>query len=701
MKGVIRMKIFKKSSGMTFIEVMLTSAAVTILMLASLSLISHIYKGSATLSLKTVSFNLAAEQVEYLKHNGFSGLVITPDSCINDFYSPDITALGACTQNTFPVETVVQQNHNYLVYKIVMYAQEDPGTGNLMAIKQGALAGGTSHVKMMKVVVAYTEGSMAKQSVMTGVLSDKSVTMSGIKVTGRVADKVTPTKGLGPSHGTVVYVQGHPEYTTTDIDNTTGLYNIYNVLPGSYIITATIGDGTYTNGSFAGNPLVDSSTSGDIPSVDILCNTVTSACIKGFVTYNACVPIANATPEGNVMILASDGQSSMTTSNTSLGTNFLITNVNAGPSVAGQTITISFFQSAPGVPGAFTWVGTVNKSQTCSTPLNIGCVQLVAGTAKTGIAIFKTLSAIDRGSVISGVTINLDQKNAPLPIPTPYSGVTNGTGDLTFASIIPLTYGLTPTASNYIIEGAPLPDLTIFTGANPVKKIYLYPTGSISGIIRDSITTNPIPNIAVRVISNSGAGSIVSESFTDITGAYLAQKIPVGTDYMLKASLDGTIYTPAVPADGNINPVIVTQGVTTPNENFTLAVAYKTITGTVSMPNCNNESVLIIAAPSSNTQTPQSFVLTATGDFYNQQDNFVRIKYPYFGTITRSNGASAGFFTISVPSTQNVNIYAYYNYVSLTGDPKNPTRAYLKYFNTTSNVSPGSTITINGSWTAY
>jgi GH43 family beta-xylosidase len=137
------------------------------------------------------------------------------------------------------------------------------------------------------------------------------------------------------------------------------------------------------------------------------------------------------------------------------------------------------------------------------------------------------------------------------------------------------------------------------------------------------------------------------------------------------------------------------------NKDFSLLIGYKTITGTVSMPETDDDGILIIACPASNTQMPHSFIQTASDDFHKQQDNFFRLKYPHFGTITRNNGTSHGYFTINVPANEDVNIYAYYSYVSITGSPANPNRTYLRYYTSQTNVQPGSTVSITGSWTPY
>ena len=693
------MRLLSGKKGMTFIEVLLTSTYVTFVMLAIVNLMIYIYRGTVATNEKTASYTLATEKLELLKQVGFGPLQVTDDTCITTFDSPDLNLLTTCgVNNPYPPEQVLVEGVTYTVYKIVMYGQEDTSTGSIVPVKQADLANGTgtSLIKVAKVIVTYnpSPNDMRSSQIMT-MIASKDIMMSGIKISGWVSNKdfsqgnSNPTP---PGHSAYaqVFVEGHPEYTSAVVD-ANGLYTIYNVLPGTYNLYSEGVDGSFTRGYYAGNPLVVSATSGDMSNIDIICGKVDPAFITGMVTYNSCNPQNQITPEPNVVILANDGLSSMSTSSNSLSSNFSIGPVNAG-SGNSQDITVSFFQAAPGAtPGFAQAVVSCQHGKTSTV-----CVQMTPGSGSMGIVTFKTLNAVDRTSNVSNVTVQLGSS---------YIGTSNGTGDLTISGITPGSYSLSASAPNYTVESAPLPDLNVFAGTNPVVKIYLYPVGKISGTIRDNTSSNPVPNIAVKVISNYGAGKTVTEAFSDTMGVYVAQNIPVtgSGEYMVKPYLDGTPWGCVSPGSGYYNNVNVSQGTTTANKDFNLNITYVNITGTVSMPECDNRNVLIIAEPSSNTQDPHSFVETSSGDFHDGITNYVRLKYPFYSVEAGQDGK----FVLQAPGNSTINIYVYYNYISLTGSPDKPTRTMVKYYKKISNISTGTTgsnlniTTGNGAWTSY
>jgi type II secretory pathway pseudopilin PulG len=698
----MKMRLFKQDRGMTFIEIMVTAVLVTFLMLAIVNFLGISYRGAVATKMQTTSFNMASEQLEILKHLGFANLQITPDVCLGPgFDNPDLSAFASCGGNPYPVDHETIDNTVFNIYKIVMWGEEDRTTGNPIAAKNSEIQGGSgsTNLKMMKVIITYVNAGIVKTSVLTGMVTNKDVVVAGVKISGLVQDKST-LAGIGSTHGTSVYIDGHPEYTA-DCD-ASGNFTIYNVVPGSYVLYAGVADGSYLNASYTANPLVVAPESTDFTGIIIQLSAITPATIRGFVTYSNCG--AGAVPEDGVLCMASDGLSSTTTSNTTAypGPNFIINNVNAGTVAGGMNITLSLFQCSPGKT-AGSYINTIlHVAPGATTDLTaLNCTKLTAGLSNTGIITLQAFSAIDRTTPINGVTIYLDQKNAPPPppIPTPYSGTTAGSGALTL-SVIPKTYGLTPTAANYLVENAPLPDLPVFSGPNPVKKIYMIPYGRITGTIIDNVSANPVQNIHVEALDNYGAGAQVgTDAVTDSSGNYTVDLVPIGTDIKVMPKLNAqSAYTCVLPTVGYYNSVVVTQGAASSGKNFTLAYAYKSISGTVSMPECNNNAVLIVADPAANTQLAHLFYQTASGWYGSTgQNNYERLKYPSYSTMTKPDGT----FALLVPASGNVTLYAYYNYISITGSPDNPVRTMRKLYTSVANVAPGSTQNITGSWTAY
>ena len=73
------MRVLKDEKGLTLIEAVLTSTFVTFLILGSINLMSSVYKGITAAKLKTVSLNVANENIEILRNYGFSALPVCPD----------------------------------------------------------------------------------------------------------------------------------------------------------------------------------------------------------------------------------------------------------------------------------------------------------------------------------------------------------------------------------------------------------------------------------------------------------------------------------------------------------------------------------------------------------------------------------------------------------------------------------------------
>lgn len=686
------MKIFANKKGFTLIELILTSAIITFILLGVINVLNKIYIGIVSMRAKTHAINLASETIEFLRHYGYAGLNITPDSCIGDnpFDDAYLTLLNNCNNNPYPVEIVNQEGRDFTIYKVVQYALPD-SSGSIVAKKQSELHNEITNLKMMRVIITYTDNNIIKKHNLVSIISNKEMPLGGSTISGRVILKETGGSSMPPGQAAQakVYVEGHPEYTA-EVETVRGEYKIYNVLPGDYILYSEGIDGSFTRGYYPNNPIHVSDTPTDYTNINIICDKVNPATIIGLVVENGCNPPSIRTPLPNVVIKANDltGLAPQVTASINTPYNFTIPNINAGTSGGGMNITLQLFSQNPPGNNLLTSVH-VRKGDT--TYLN--CIQLTPTTGGTTSQQIIVKKVKDRISPIVGANVYLKAT----PVAT-YTDTTDGTGQATLVNVNPGTYEVSASKPYYKMESQPF-ITSVFLGTNSPITIYMYGVGSIGGTITNSITGDPIPNIKVRAISNYGSGIVVSEAFSNTTGSYLLQDVPEGNDIMVKPYLDNTIYKDGVvyPSAGYYNPVMVTLGGYVSGKNFSLIVQYKKISGEVNLEsNVLKDGVIIIAMPSSNTHTPHSFSYNLT-NYLKYQDNYIRMRFNSYGTIAKSNGS----YEVFVPDGGTYNIYAYYNTVDFSYVNGQLTRTYTKYYKVVSNVNPGDTVNFTGSWTTY
>lgn len=150
---------------------------------------------------------------------------------------------------------------------------------------------------------------------------------------------------------------------------------------------------------------------------------------------------------------------------------------------------------------------------------------------------------------------------------------TNINGEYLIENLLPGDYRVTATAQGYlpkhypdmvtVLEGQVTPSIN-FALAPFVRP----PTGSISGIVTDSVTGNPIAHAMVMVhvppSHNGPHGRAPGVAFTDNSGAYVINNLLPG-NYQVEANARG--YTHKIYPDS----VTVVEYQTTPNINFALA----------------------------------------------------------------------------------------------------------------------------------
>jgi len=283
---------FSSQKGLTFIELLVSSFYVAMFVMAFSQLIGKVYYGIHSMQLKTISINIAEENIEIMKQYGFSALSVTPDSCLPD----PLTKLdpGQCSGNPWETTYVPYSGRNFNVYKIVQYAQED-SFGNIKEYKESELPNSNdTDMKMVKIIVTYEDADVPKRTQFTTLVTNKEVPMAGSIITGRIYKHATggPSEPPGQASNSTIYVVGHPEYTSRIIDDA-GNYKIENVMPGSYILYAN-GIGFETT-YYASNPLNVTDVAKTYSGIDFLCPKITTAVLQGKV-YSSIVVVDSPTP---------------------------------------------------------------------------------------------------------------------------------------------------------------------------------------------------------------------------------------------------------------------------------------------------------------------------------------------------------------------------------------------------------------------
>ncbi len=682
----VNMKFLKEQKGLTFIETIVTSMVVVLLVMGSMQLISRIYMSIQSTKLKTISHNIASENIEYMKHFPFRSIPVTPDNLLPQ----PLTNLENETNpwgNPSDAENVENIGSNTMkVYKWVQNAEEDDD-GNLVARTQQDLP--TSDLKMMKVVVEYTDkipGSttpVIKHTELTAIVSNSDSNLGGTTIRGRVMRKDKSNGRVDPPGLTArvtVFVEGHPEYTavvaTNDSDgDNRGYFRIYNMMPGTYRLYA-VGQG-YDLDWYDGNPLVVPPNVGEITGVNFICEDIQPASISGTV-YMPDGTTVNPDDFENVgrEVRADDGVSSTTTVNT-FG-QYTISNIS--PDAGSVSVTAIFTKKITGETfyGAF------------PTRINVGNNSVITGRnitlqPVTGSSILRIYAkdASDRTTPLGGVAItavNVGNTN------TTYSGITDGSG---LCTLTPLSgsYVIQGTLSNYRLEQAITTAVAAFTSP---KTIYLYPVGAVSGSVIDEVTNQPVGGMNLQVKKFS---KIWGEALSDtLTGYYIINNVPVGGLNTVLIGL-GNVWEPAAPAEPYISNVTVNIGTTTPNQDFTIKRASKPISGSLGFDSLDLvEGVLIVAQPISNTVTPHAYTITSGSNYLKKQNTMDRKLRSYQGII----GKRSATYKVMVPLGSNYDVFAYYSAVTCSAC------TLQNFYKVLNNVTPDTTgQDFTSGWTSY
>ena len=655
------MNVIKRKSGQTYLDAIFAATIGIIMVLGMSNLIITVYKGLNSGKLKTVAFTVATEALETLKHYSFSALNVTPDAIL----PAPLSNLNSST-NPWPVQTVKAEGSDFTVYRVVQYAVEN-ADGSIVPALIDDVNTYDASLKMITVYVAYIDGKSVKQTQLISYVSNKTVNSGGTSITGVI--KTSPTATITTAMQLYVYVSGHPEYTVP-YDCTNKKYTIYNVMPGTYNLYAQ-GIGLQTT-SYASNPITITDTSQALTGINLTLPKVATATFTGYVTYNGL-------PCSGVRLYATDGIS--LEDYTDSDGMYTIPGINPGTSVTLNATGIQTFTFATKAPVAANTTYYINLT--------------LAPTAGQAIVQGKVYDSINRTTGLNGVVVFL--RDTVTYDATTYTVVTAGSGSYTLNYIPIGQWVLSASATDSVIEDQKIISVVSGTNTTNIPNLYMIGVGSVNGTISD-VTGNSLPDMSVQVISNYGAGSAVASAYSNSLGAYVITGVPAGSNYALEVALSGTDYTVTSPLEGFYNRLSLAKGGTLSNKNFILKVNFRTISG--SLPSAlpagappSATDFMIVAVPSGVTLTPHYW--TRSDEDTGFETGMVRRLYPYYSTITEPRDVS---FTVQVPATGNVDIYAYYSYVSMTAKPKTPVRYYMSI----TNIAPASTTANFGStWTSY
>ncbi|MEW4224362.1 carboxypeptidase regulatory-like domain-containing protein [Rossellomorea marisflavi] len=267
----------------------------------------------------------------------------------------------------------------------------------------------------------------------------------------------------------------------------------------------------------------------------------------------------------------------------------------------------------------------------------------------------------DPGQVV-GVVTNL-ATGAPLPNATitltdatgvvVSTAVTNTAGQYAFTGVTPGTYRVTANATNF---GPAISGVTVAPDVISNVSFALQPNpGVIQGIVRDSITNLGIPNATITVRQFSGDGPVITTTLTDANGFFQTTQLSPQS-YVVIASKDG-YGTATASAEVLSSQVTNVELFLTPNPGAVQGTIRDAVTG---LP-VSDTLVRVI----NNQGTVIAFVHTDVNGFY-----FLGGLPPSDYTITATNPLyQAGFAeTLIQPNVTNtVNLSLQPNPATLSG----------------------------------
>ncbi len=364
-----------------------------------------------------------------------------------------------------------------------------------------------------------------------------------------------------------------------------------------------------------------------------------------------------------------DGLSAIATVSSS-NCSFTISNINTS---AGDTTIISYI-----INGSTLYYG-VTKVAVALGSITYAGLSLTAASGTTGIV---------SGNVLDSSNNPLSGAQVTISDPSVVSPTTTSGGTFSFINVAPGNWTLYATKPGYMsanssiaVTGGVINALT--------SPMILTQAGSLSGNIVDSLTGNPIGGVWLQAYDSGGTNRGRSDAYSDtVTGYYVINEIPVGTNYQVWPSLDISAYDVSSPPVKKYTGITIAYGTTATNKNFKLKQTYNYITGKVAVDSSDlSNGIEVMAYPTGQTVVAYTFNMAHPNPLYLQHTGRSRINYPYYGVI----GTHTANFSVNVPVGKNYDIYAFYSYVSYTGSPQNLIKTTQNYYKKITNVSPGAT----------
>ncbi len=257
----------KKASGVTIVELIITAAFASIVMLAIVNLMGKIYAGINSTKLKTQSYTIAAEQIDEIKNSGFNNIGITPDELVDNH--------SAMESDGRFFETITRSGKQFKIYKTIQYAKEDV-SHNLTVYNQSD--GSPSNTKQIKIAVTYFDKTN-KTTELINYVTNREIPVKGTTIEGTLTSSSTPPS-ISIIQNPYVYVSNHPEYrTSAKLSGGSIVYKIKNVFPGNYYIHA--GASGFRDASYPSNPVNVNDTITKITGIDIALPPADTAALTG------------------------------------------------------------------------------------------------------------------------------------------------------------------------------------------------------------------------------------------------------------------------------------------------------------------------------------------------------------------------------------------------------------------------------------
>ncbi len=215
----------KKAAGLTLIELMVTSAVISIGVVAMMASFRYITTSIQYSKGKSLGNNLVTEQVEKLKNLQYYSLLVTTTniSSVNSFASPLVYDLG-----NYPPQTLIQGGISFTRYTRIDFAYQY-GT----AITTAPYTTNDTGLKMITVYVVWKDDRGLQYQEIHNLMANPAANALNASFTGTVTD----SSGGGPVAGAVVKTIDNPNFYGIAATGT-GQYSV-SVSSGNYTLNCS------------------------------------------------------------------------------------------------------------------------------------------------------------------------------------------------------------------------------------------------------------------------------------------------------------------------------------------------------------------------------------------------------------------------------------------------------------------------------